>query len=63
MDTNQKSVSATFTIQIKFTRNATWQGSITWIEGRKTQNFRSELEMLKLMSEAAESEDPLMEWT
>jgi hypothetical protein len=59
---------ATFTIQIQFQQNATWQGSITWAEGGKTQRFRSELEMLKLMMEAVasdesdETEDKLDTW-
>jgi len=59
---------ATFTIQIQFQQNATWQGSITWAEGGKTQRFRSELEMLKLMMEAVasdesdEAEDNLNTW-
>ncbi len=56
---------ATFTIQIKFTRNATWQGSISWLEEEKTQAFRSELEMLKLMTEAiniSEDEEKLNNW-
>lgn len=43
---------ATFTIQIQFQQNSTWQGMISWAEGAKTQRFRSELEMLKLMMEA-----------
>ncbi len=49
---------ATFTIQIQFQQNATWQGTITWAEGGKTQKFRSELEMLKLMMEAVASDEP-----
>jgi len=55
---------ATFTIQIQFTRNATWQGTISWLEGKKTQSFRSELEMLKLMSEAVyiDEEERLKDW-
>lgn len=44
----------TFTIQVKFRQNSTWQGSITWVEAKKTQLFRSTLEMLKLMEEALE---------
>lgn len=43
---------ATFVVHIQFRQNATWQGSITWVEKDKTQNFRSALEMLKLMDEA-----------
>jgi len=33
-------------------QNSTWQGEIHWIESNKKQNFRSALEMLKLMDEA-----------
>jgi hypothetical protein len=42
----------TFVIKVIYRQNATWQGSIQWIEGKQTQQFRSELEMLKLMDEA-----------
>lgn len=50
--TKQNDCKATFTIQIQFQQNATWQGTIAWAEGGKRQKFRSELEMLKLMMEA-----------
>ncbi len=43
----------TFLIHIQFRRNATWQGSITWVEKNKTQHFRSAFEMLKLMDETS----------
>ena len=42
----------TFEITVKFRQNATWQGQILWAEKDKRQNFRSVLEMLKLMDEA-----------
>jgi hypothetical protein len=48
----QGSTICTFQIQVKFIRNATWQGEIRWIEENKKQNFRSDLEMIKLMDEA-----------
>lgn len=48
---------ATFTIQIQFLQNATWQGTITWSEGGKSLKFRSELEMLKLMMEAVSADE------
>ncbi len=47
---------ATFTIQIQFQQHSTWQGTISWVEGGKSQKFRSELEMLKLMMEAVSEE-------
>ncbi len=43
---------ATFTIKIDFQQHYTWQGVIFWVEGGKSQKFRSELEMMKLMMEA-----------
>lgn len=52
IETASKQDKATFLVHIKFRQNATWQGSITWVEKDKTQNFRSALEMLKLMDEA-----------
>jgi len=45
-------VSPTFVIRVLFRQNATWQGSIQWLEGKQTRQFRSEYEMLKLMDEA-----------
>ena len=42
----------TFEINVRFRQNATWQGQILWVEKNMKQNFRSVLEMLKLMDEA-----------
>ena len=46
------STIGTFEISVKFMQNASWQGQIHWIEKNQKQNFRSALEMLKLMDEA-----------
>ena len=46
------STKGTFEITVKFMQNSTWQGQIHWIEKDYKQNFRSALEMLKLMDEA-----------
>lgn len=40
---------ATFHIRIRFRRNASWQGTVTWLERHKTMPFRSALELLGLM--------------
>jgi len=48
------STIGTFEISVKFTQNSTWQGHIHWIEKNRRQNFRSALELLKLMDEALE---------
>lgn len=54
--TKTNDCKATFTIQIQFQQHSTWQGTIAWVEGGKSQKFRSELEMLKLMMEAVAAE-------
>jgi len=47
----------TFEVSVRFKQNATWQGQISWIEKNLKQNFRSDLEMLKLMDEALMDSD------
>jgi len=44
--------AGTFEVTVRFTQNDTWQGHIHWIEKDQRQNFRSALEMIKLMDEA-----------
>lgn len=44
----------TFVVKIIDQKNSTWQGSVTWAEEKKAQNFRSTLELLKLISGALE---------
>lgn len=43
---------ATFAIRILFRQNASWQGSVKWLEGEQEQSFRSVLELIFLMSSA-----------
>lgn len=46
--------SATFRLRILFRHNASWQGSVAWVEGRREESFRSVLELLLLMNSAME---------
>jgi hypothetical protein len=39
---------------VLFRQNASWQGSITWMEGKQEQSFRSALELIFLMNSALE---------
>ena len=48
----QRGAVANFSVRILFRRNASWQGSVTWLEGRQTESFRSVLELISLMSSA-----------
>ena len=43
---------ATFALRILFRQNASWQGSVTWLEGGLEQSFRSALELILLMDSA-----------
>jgi len=43
---------ATFTVRVLFRQNASWQGSVTWMEGRQEQSFRSVLELILLIDSA-----------
>lgn len=51
---DQTGQKATFAIRILFRQNASWQGSVTWLEGRQEQSFRSALELIFLISSALE---------
>ena len=44
--------AATFSIRILFRQNASWQGSVTWLEGKQEEYFRSVLELMVLMDNA-----------
>ncbi len=43
---------ATFSLRILFRQNASWQGSVTWVEGNQEEYFRSVLELISLMDDA-----------
>lgn len=47
----------TFVIRILGTENSTWQGSVTWVEQKKQQYFRSDLELLKMIDGAVGQND------
>ena len=57
--------TCTFEISVRFRQNSSWQGQILWAEKNLKQNFRSVLEMLKLMDEAlkeSESKPEPIKW-
>ena len=43
---------ASFLIQVQFRQNATWQGTVRWLNRDQTQRFRSTLELISLMEDA-----------
>lgn len=50
-------MTATFVIRILFRQNASWQGSVIWVEGRQEQSFRSVLELILLIDNALSFEN------
>ncbi len=40
---------ATFTVNVMFRQNASWQGNVIWTETRRESQFRSLLELIALM--------------
>lgn len=52
----QEGQCATFAVRVLFRQNASWQGSLTWLEEGKEESFRSVLELLLLMHSALDPE-------
>ena len=43
---------ATFQLRVLFRQNASWQGSLIWVDQRMDAQFRSVLELVRLMDSA-----------
>lgn len=43
---------ATFQIRVLFRQNASWQGSLVWVEKKMDAQFRSVMELIRLMDSA-----------
>ncbi|WP_295867839.1 hypothetical protein [uncultured Oscillibacter sp.] len=50
----QKGHVATFNLRVLFRQNASWQGSLQWLEGHQEASFRSVLELLLLLNSTVE---------
>ena len=46
-----------FVIEVKSQENSTWQGTITWVEGKKKENFISALELIRLIDSTLVAEN------
>ncbi len=47
--------AATFVIRLMFRQHASWQGSVTWVEARSEEPFRSVLELILMIDGALKS--------
>ncbi len=57
MKAMEKETVQNFVVSVKSQENHTWQGTVSWVEGKKQVNFRSALELLKLMDSALGKEN------
>ena len=58
MDTEiREGKCGTFAVRIMFRQNASWQGSVSWLEGGREESFRSALELLQIMDSALSGEN------
>ena len=44
-----------FVVDIMYQENATWQGTVTWVDKNETRNFRSALELIRLIDSTIDS--------
>lgn len=48
---------ATFAIRVQYRNNASWQGTVKWMEGEAEEHFRSMLELFWLLDSAMKNEE------
>ncbi|MBO4809698.1 MAG: hypothetical protein J5537_11720 [Lachnospiraceae bacterium] len=53
----ENDIGNSFVIEVKSRENYTWQGTITWVEGKQKENFRSALELMKLIDSTLEKKE------
>ena len=46
---DDKKINSSFVVRIQGAENSTWQGSLLWADQKIKQNFRSALELIKLI--------------
>jgi hypothetical protein len=52
---SRKTQQSAFVVKILSQENATWQGTVTWVETNETQPFRSVLELIKMIDSTGAS--------
>ena len=45
--------TASFVVRVCYRQNSTWQGTLRWVDGGKEANFRSALELIRLIDSAS----------
>lgn len=53
----QEPRQSTFIVHITQNENASWQGQVTWADENVTKNFRSALELIKMIDGVVRTEE------
>ena len=53
---DNRTTKGTFIIEVTDQANASWQGRVTWVNGKQKQHFRSTLELIKMIDVALETD-------
>lgn len=48
---------ATFLIRVQYRQHSSWQGEVIWVDRQRTENFRSALELIRLLDSALSMEE------
>jgi len=51
-DVMPEAILASFLVRIQFRQNASWQGTLVWMDSKESCAFRSLLELVKLVADA-----------
>ena len=54
----QQGKLATFVMQVQFRQNASWQGTMEWVENNETFPFNSELELIRMIDKICSKQNP-----
>lgn len=55
VEAKKKHKTGTFVVHVKCCENATWQGEVTWAEENCKEQFRSALELIRLIDGALDT--------
>ena len=56
MKSENRVLPQSFVVEVKSVENSSWQGTVSWVEGRKKEYFRSALELIRLMDSTLPNE-------
>ena len=56
MERRHEDERGTFIVEIMYRQHSTWQGKVKWVDEQRETNFRSALELIKIIDGALNQE-------